>query len=187
MNSRWSKPALCSVALLVFVGPARASARTHRVFRRHPPAHQLFDRCVSADDAHNSGRFLSVRAGAGGQYLGHRVKRKAPLDFLAVTDHAEYLGVVRMALKPDGPLKGTRWGDWLAGDTVEGSAAAYKELLKASGESAKIDEFENPALQKARGTNTSPMLTSTMRRDGSRLSLPLNGRRHRVTRTCTAT
>src|SRR5215471_745980 len=28
-------------------------------------------------------------------YMGQKVKRIAPLDFLAVTDHAEYLGVIR--------------------------------------------------------------------------------------------
>lgn len=82
------------------------------------------------------------------EYFGQKVRRKAPLDFLAVTDHAEYLGVVRMATDASGPLKDTRWGRWLSGGTVEGSTAAYKELMKASGESAAIPEFENPALQK---------------------------------------
>ncbi|QDM18210.1 DUF3604 domain-containing protein [Tardiphaga sp. vice352] len=150
MNSRWSKPALCSVALLVFVGPALAQAPERIAFFGDIHLHTSYSTDAfllmtrtTPDDSYRFAQGQEV------EYLGHRVKRKAPLDFLAVTDHAEYLGVVRMALKPDGPLKGTRWGDWLAGDTVEGSAAAYKELLKASGESAKIDEFENPALQKS--------------------------------------
>jgi hypothetical protein len=82
------------------------------------------------------------------EYFGQKVRRKAPLDFLAVTDHAEYLGVVRMATDANGPLKDTRWGHWLAGGTTEGSTAAYRELLRASGASAPIPEFENAALQK---------------------------------------
>lgn len=41
-------------------------------------------------------------------YLGQRVKRKAPLDFLAVTDHAEYLGVARVITDVDGPFAGTK-------------------------------------------------------------------------------
>lgn len=82
------------------------------------------------------------------EYFGKKVRRKAPLDFLAVTDHAEYLGVVRMATDANGPLKDTRWGQWLSSGTDEGSVAAYRALMKASGESAAIPEFENPALQK---------------------------------------
>jgi hypothetical protein len=41
------------------------------------------------------------------EYLGQRVKRNAPLDFLAVTDHAEYLGAIAAAKDPDGPFRGT--------------------------------------------------------------------------------
>jgi hypothetical protein len=83
------------------------------------------------------------------EYLGKPVRRKAPLDFLAVTDHAEYLGVVRSATAADGPLKDTRWGKWLAGGTAEGTALAYQELLRASGRAEAIPEFEDAALQKA--------------------------------------
>ena len=38
------------------------------------------------------------------EYFGKPQKRIAPLDFLAVTDHAEYLGVVRDSIDPKGPL-----------------------------------------------------------------------------------
>lgn len=82
-------------------------------------------------------------------YLGEKVKRKAPLDFLAVTDHAEYLGVVRRAAEPGNALANTRWGKWLVGGTSEGQQAAYAALLKASGTGEDIPEFENAALQKA--------------------------------------
>jgi hypothetical protein len=40
-------------------------------------------------------------------YLGQRVKRNAPLDFLAVTDHAEYLGAIAAVKDPNGPYAGT--------------------------------------------------------------------------------
>jgi hypothetical protein len=42
-------------------------------------------------------------------YLGQPVRRRAKLDFLAVTDHAEYLGVVREAADPKGPFANTDW------------------------------------------------------------------------------
>src|SRR5579871_266262 len=37
-------------------------------------------------------------------YLGEKVQRHAPLDFLAVTDHSEYLGILRMAGTGEGPF-----------------------------------------------------------------------------------
>ncbi len=40
-------------------------------------------------------------------YMGQKVKRNAPLDFLAVTDHAEYLGAIIAVKDPNGPFAGT--------------------------------------------------------------------------------
>jgi len=41
------------------------------------------------------------------EYLGQKVKRIAPLDFLAVTDHSEYLGTIVAVRDPKGPFAGT--------------------------------------------------------------------------------
>jgi hypothetical protein len=41
------------------------------------------------------------------EYMGQKVKRIAPLDFLAVTDHSEYLGVIVAVRDPKGPFAGT--------------------------------------------------------------------------------
>jgi ABC-type Fe3+-hydroxamate transport system substrate-binding protein len=43
------------------------------------------------------------------EYMGKPQKRIAPLDFLAVTDHAEYLGVVRETINPNGPFAKSEW------------------------------------------------------------------------------
>lgn len=43
------------------------------------------------------------------EYMGEPRKRMAPLDFLAVTDHAEYLGVVRDTIDPNGPFAKSEW------------------------------------------------------------------------------
>lgn len=40
-------------------------------------------------------------------YMGQKAKRIAPLDFLAVTDHAEYLGAIAAIRDPKGPYAGT--------------------------------------------------------------------------------
>jgi hypothetical protein len=55
------------------------------------------------DDAYKFARGLPV------SYFGRTVKRLAPLDFLAVTDHAEYLGNVRLAKQGRIKLRGDDW------------------------------------------------------------------------------
>jgi hypothetical protein len=52
--------------------------------------------------------------------LGRKVRRKAPLDFLAVTDHAEYLGMVLLAQDPDGPLASRGWVEKMSGTGMGG-------------------------------------------------------------------
>ena len=47
-------------------------------------------------------------------YLGRTIQRRAPLDFLAVTDHAEYLGTVRMAMRGELEVPGEGWAELLA-------------------------------------------------------------------------
>ena len=42
-------------------------------------------------------------------YFGREVRRRAPLDFLAVTDHSEFLGVLPLLTRPDGPYADSIW------------------------------------------------------------------------------
>jgi hypothetical protein len=42
-------------------------------------------------------------------YLGREVKRKAPLDFLAVADHAEYMGVAMQLVERQEPFADSDW------------------------------------------------------------------------------
>lgn len=64
------------------------------------------------------------------EYLGRMVRRHEPLDFLAVTDHAEYLGVAIEAADPAGRFAGTRWPRELA--TVAGDTIGFMRLFSPS-------------------------------------------------------
>ena len=42
-------------------------------------------------------------------YLGQEVKRKAPLDFLAIADHSEYMGVAMQLVEKQAPFADSDW------------------------------------------------------------------------------
>ncbi len=91
---------------------------------------------TSMDDAYR------YALGEAVQYLGRTVQRQLPLDFLAVTDHAEYLGVALAAADPAGPFAGTTWPQRLA--AVSEDTIGYMNLFSASafrGNAAPIAEF----------------------------------------------
>lgn len=49
-------------------------------------------------------------------YLGEKVQRREPLDFLAVTDHSENIGVANEIEDPTSPVAQTEWGKNLKTD-----------------------------------------------------------------------
>ncbi|MDB5968043.1 MAG: hypothetical protein JWQ90_493 [Hydrocarboniphaga sp.] len=81
-------------------------------------------------------------------YLGQKVKRKAPLDFLAVTDHSEYLGVLRIAADPNGPFKDTPWPKAFS-DIAPGNRMKliYQIAAPMFAGAAPIAEFRSDELQ----------------------------------------
>lgn len=60
-------------------------------------------------------------------YMGREIKRNAPLDFLAVTDHAEYMGVVMDILRKDPLLAGSEW----ASKITETDNSGMRQLMSA--------------------------------------------------------
>jgi len=50
-------------------------------------------------------------------YMGKTEQRKAPLDFLAATDHAEYLGALPLTADPNSPLSKTEWAQVNSNDS----------------------------------------------------------------------
>jgi hypothetical protein len=58
-------------------------------------------------------------------YMGSEVKRRVPLDFLAVTDHAEYMGVTMQLLNKDSQFEGTNWYETL----TTGSKPGFSRIM----------------------------------------------------------
>ena len=80
------------------------------------------------------------------EYFGKQWKRLAPLDFLAVTDHAEYLGVVRETTNPNGPFAKSEWYTVMTSSDPKVSAQAFQKLLGSTFANQPIPEFNQPDL-----------------------------------------
>jgi hypothetical protein len=83
------------------------------------------------------------------EYFGRQWKRAAPLDFLAVTDHAEYLGTVRESINPNGPFAKTEWYTAMTSSDPKVGAQAFTKLLGSTMVNKPIPEFNNPELLKS--------------------------------------
>jgi hypothetical protein len=72
---------------------------------------------------------------------GESIKRSTPLDFIGITDHAEYLGVLPMLVDPNSALSGSAMAELLTDNPVQAvnmviasliSGVPNKELVKPS-------------------------------------------------------
>ncbi len=87
------------------------------------------------------------------EYFGKMWKRLAPLDFLAVTDHAEYLGVVRETINPNGPFTKSEWYTVMTSTDPKVSGDAFKKLLGSTMANKPLPEFNDPKLTRSAWEN----------------------------------
>jgi len=64
---------------------------------------------------------------------GRKVKTDAPLDFLGVSDHSEYLGQLRLLADPNSPLSQTPFGKLLAGTPSDQRSGLIYKLADSFG------------------------------------------------------
>src|SRR5450755_4115751 len=79
-------------------------------------------------------------------YFGKAQKRAAPLDFLALTDHAEYLGVAPATIDPNGPFAKTDWYTTMTSKDVKVSSAAFHKVVGTFVTNKPLPEFSDPKL-----------------------------------------
>ena len=80
------------------------------------------------------------------EYMGKKEKRLVPLDFLAVTDHAEYLGVVRETINPSGAFAGSEWYKTMTNPDPKVSEQAFKTLIGSTMSNKPLPEFSDPKM-----------------------------------------
>jgi hypothetical protein len=77
---------------------------------------------------------------------GEMVQKQTPYDWCAVTDHAEYLGIMPMLLEKDNPLANTEIGKLIAtGDPKKGEQA-FQLIISSAGAGKPISYMADPKL-----------------------------------------
>lgn len=83
-------------------------------------------------DANDAYRFAKGEA-TKNYTTGQMMQKQTPYDWAAVTDHAEYLGMMPLLLDPDSPLQDTEIGKMIAtGDPAQGEAAFQQIITSAT-------------------------------------------------------
>ena len=82
----------------------------------------LYDIETVPEDAFKYAQGQAVR------YMGREIRRGAALDFLAVTDHAEFLGALDVAAQPDGPLANTQWHTLVTSQDPEVKRSLFRRI-----------------------------------------------------------
>lgn len=97
------------------------------------------------DDAYNFAKGEEVKLSTTGQ----RLKKRTPYDFVAITDHAEYFGVLKEFGNPDSPLADSDFARGIvAGQTDPKAGGPYfRQLLKSLFANEPIPEYATPKLR----------------------------------------
>jgi hypothetical protein len=80
---------------------------------------------------------------------GERMKKRTPYDFVAITDHAEYFGVLKEFSNPDSPLAKSDFAKMIVKGQTDPKAggAAFKKLLASLFEGVPMPEYATPELR----------------------------------------
>jgi predicted small lipoprotein YifL len=101
----------------------------------------IFNVRATPDDAYRFAKGETIKHGA-----GYDIKLQGPpLDFLAVTDHGEYQGILPAMNNPDHPLSQTATAQAIFGEDAEDPAAAFGQIGISFVISQPIEEIRDQA------------------------------------------
>jgi len=75
---------------------------------------------------------------------GKMVKKKTPYDWCAVTDHAEYMGMMPLLLEKDNPLADTEIGKMIASGDPKQGEAAFQQIISSASYNQPISYMNDP-------------------------------------------
>ena len=97
------------------------------------------------DDAYNFAKGKEVTLST----TGERMKKRTPYDFVAITDHAEYFGVLKEFGNPDSPLAKSDFAKMIVKGQTDPQAGgpAFKKLLASLFANEPIPEYATEELR----------------------------------------
>ncbi len=152
MRSRWIAIVFLAIAVTLAVAPAFAQQpnpeRNAYFGETHIHTSWSFDAYV----------FGNTKAGPEDAYkfamgqpidhpAGYKVKITRPLDFMAVTDHAEYVGTVSLANDPDSPISKLPIAEKLTVRSKEDIMRVYMFLGGSISKNEPLPELTNPEVK----------------------------------------
>jgi hypothetical protein len=79
---------------------------------------------------------------------GKMIQKRTPYDWCAVTDHAEYLGVLPLLLDPKNPLQKTEIGKLISSGKKEDGEAAFQKIITSATINQPIEYLVDPKVMK---------------------------------------
>jgi len=100
------------------------------------------------NDANDGYRYAKGEAIKNAQ-TGKMIQRKTPYDWAAVTDHAEYLGMMPLLLDPESPLQKTEIGKLIAKGDKESGEKAFQQIITSATINKPIEYMVDPKIMKS--------------------------------------
>jgi hypothetical protein len=100
---------------------------------------------TDANDAYRYAKGEPIKLTQAGDKL---IRKKTPYDFAAVTDHAEYLGMMPLLLDPDSPLQDTEIGKMIASGEHAQGEAAFQQIITSATINKPIPYLVDPDVMK---------------------------------------
>ncbi|MES0385449.1 MAG: DUF3604 domain-containing protein [Hyphomicrobium sp.] len=94
------------------------------------------------DDAYNFCKGEAIKKST----TGEMIQKKTPYDWCAVTDHAEYMGMMPLLLNKDNPLKETDIGKMIASGDPKQGEEAFQEIISSAGADKPIPYLIDPKI-----------------------------------------
>jgi hypothetical protein len=96
-------------------------------------------------DAYNYAKGKEIKLST----TGERMKKRTPYDFVAITDHAEYFGVLKEFRNPDSPLAKSDFAKQIVKGQTDPAAGveAFTKLIASLTKSKSIPEYATPELR----------------------------------------
>jgi hypothetical protein len=97
------------------------------------------------DDAYNFAKGKEIKLST----TGEKMKRRTPYDFVAITDHSEYYGVLKDLIDPKSPLSKSEFAKGLAKMKTDPKAAgpAVQKLIQTLVHNEPMPEYVTPKLR----------------------------------------